>query len=57
MHKKFRLLLILSLLLLGGCVGSVVGGAVDAGIEVAKVPFKVAGAAVDVVTPDGGDEE
>ena len=38
---------------LSGCVGALVGAAVDTTIEVAKVPFKVAGAAVDVVKGDG----
>ena len=44
-------------LLLGGCVGMVVGAAVDTTIEVAKVPFKVVGAVVDVAIPDGDDED
>ncbi len=35
-----------------GCVGTIVGAAVDTTIEVAKVPFKVAGAVVDVATGD-----
>lgn len=39
------------------CVGTVVGAAVDTTIEVAKVPFKVAGAAVDVLVPDDDDDE
>lgn len=34
------------------CIGKVVGAAVDTTIEVAKVPFKVAGAVVDVATGD-----
>ena len=38
---------------LSGCVGALVGAAVDTTIEVAKVPFKVAGAAVDVAKGDG----
>jgi len=42
---------------LGSCVGVVVGAAVDTTIEVAKVPFKVAGAAVDVVVPDDDDDD
>ncbi|MDX1490192.1 MAG: NF038104 family lipoprotein [Pseudohongiellaceae bacterium] len=42
---------------LSGCLGTVVGTTVDVGIEVVKVPFKVAGAAVDVVTPDKDDKE
>ena len=43
--------------LLTNCVGLVVGAAVDTTIAVAKVPFKVAGAVVDVVVPDGDDEK
>ncbi|MFK7863255.1 MAG: NF038104 family lipoprotein [Pseudohongiellaceae bacterium] len=47
---------LLVVLCLTGCVGAVVGAAVDTTIEVAKVPFKVAGAAVDVIIPDGDDD-
>lgn len=43
-------------LALSSCVGAVIGTAVDATVEVAKVPFKVAGAAVDVIVPDGDDD-
>ena len=43
------------MLSLGGCLGAVAGAAVDVTLEVAKVPFKVAGAVVDVVS--GDDEE
>jgi len=52
---KFSKILVVFLLLgsLSGCVSTIVGAAVDTTIEVAKVPFKVAGAAVDVVTGDG----
>ena len=39
---------------LAGCAGTLVGTTVDVAVEVAKVPFKVGGAAVDVVT---GDED
>ncbi|ALO45461.1 NF038104 family lipoprotein [Pseudohongiella spirulinae] len=39
---------------LTGCLGTVVGSAVDVTLEVAKVPFKVAGAVVDVAS---GDDE
>jgi hypothetical protein len=49
--------LVLLSLLLGSCVAAVVGAAVDTTIEVAKVPFKVAGAVVDVAVPDGDDDE
>lgn len=44
--------IILLLLLHTGCVATVVNTAVDTTIAVAKVPFKVAGAAVDVAIPD-----
>ena len=37
---------------LSGCAGAIVGTAADLVIETAKVPFKVAGAVVDVVVPD-----
>lgn len=42
-------------MMLNGCLGTIVGTAADVTIEVAKVPFKVAGAAVDVA--NGGEEE
>jgi len=40
---------------LSACAGAVVGAAVDTTIEVAKVPFKVAGAAIDLLIPDDDD--
>jgi hypothetical protein len=52
--KVCGLLLMLSL---SSCVGLVVGAVVDTTIEVAKVPFKVAGAAVDVIVPDDDDDD
>jgi len=56
--KVLRLwVMILLSLLLANCVGFVVGTAVDTTLAVAKVPFKVAGAVVDVVVPDGDDED
>jgi hypothetical protein len=42
---------------LQGCVGTIIGTAVDATIEVAKIPFKVGKAAVDVVTGDDKKDE
>ncbi len=54
--KKFFLLIAL-LFSLSGCVGTVVGTAADVAIEVVKVPFKVGGAIVDVVTDDDEEEE
>lgn len=41
---------------LSGCIGAVVGTVVDVGIEVAKVPFKVGKAVVDVATDDDEDD-
>lgn len=55
--KAVGLCLLLLCFSLSSCVGAVVGAAVDTTIEVAKVPFKVAGAAVDVIVPDGDDDE
>lgn len=46
----------LLMLCLSGCIAAVVGAAVDTTIEVAKVPFKVAGAAVDVIVPDDDED-
>lgn len=47
------ILVALTLLLpLQGCVGFVVGTAVDATIAVAKAPFKVGGAIIDIATGD-----
>jgi len=43
--------------LLSGCVGTVIGTAVDVAVEVVKVPFKVGGAVIDVVTGDDLTEE
>lgn len=57
-HRGVRALATaLACLLLTGCLGTVVGTAVDVTLEVAKVPFKVAGAVVDVATPDDEDDE
>jgi hypothetical protein len=53
MIKKIRLLLLLPVTFaLTACLGTVVGAVVDTTIEVVKIPFKVVGAAVDVVTGD-----
>ena len=55
--KRVRVFLVIVLCLtLISCVGAVVGAAVDTTIEVAKVPFKVVGAAVDLAIPDDDEE-
>lgn len=46
------LIVSVSTILLTGCLGTVIGTAADAVIEVGKVPFKVGGAVVDGVTND-----
>ena len=52
-----RLLIAMTLLALTGCASTVIGTATDAAIAVAKVPFKVGGAVVDVVTHDDKDKK
>ena len=39
-------------LTMSGCISTVVGAVVDTTIAVVKVPFKVGGAVIDIVTPD-----
>lgn len=58
MKHFYRTLLLASLLVftINGCVSTVIGVATDAAIGVAKVPFKVGGAVVDVVTDDDDDD-
>lgn len=41
-------------LALQGCIGSAVGATTDAAIALARVPFKVAGAAVGAVAQTAG---
>ena len=58
MNKRLKLLSVVLLsLALTACLGTVVGTAVDVTLEVAKVPFKVAGAVVDVATPEEDDDD
>ena len=58
--KSTLVLFLASLLtsILTSCMmGAVVGTAVDTTLEVAKVPFKVAGAAVELVTLEGDEDD
>ena len=57
--KKITLVALLTIMpfALSGCLGFIVGNAVDLGIEVVKVPFKVTKAAVDVITDDDEDDD
>ncbi|MCG8414610.1 MAG: hypothetical protein MI746_10375 [Pseudomonadales bacterium] len=52
--RRILAVVLLSMLLQGCVVGNVVGTAIGATVEVIKVPFRVVGAAVDVIIP-GGD--
>jgi len=47
--------LMILVLMLSGCISTVVGAAVDVTTAVIKVPFQVGGAVVDAVSDD--DEE
>jgi hypothetical protein len=48
--------LILSFIFLVSCVGTVAGVVVDMTIEVAKAPFKIIGAALDIAVPGDSDD-
>jgi len=55
--KRLRILCAMVILtVMPGCLGMVVGAAVDVTIEVVKVPFKVAGAVVDIVSDNEDDK-
>jgi hypothetical protein len=55
--QKMLIPLMMLLPILQGCaVGTAVGVVTDVAVEVAKVPFKVGGAAIDVVTGDDDEE-
>lgn len=57
-HSLPRMLCILALpISLSGCLGTIVGTAVDVGIEVVKIPFKVGKAVVDVATDDSDSKK
>lgn len=57
MNKVRVLIAAMLMLALTACLGTVVGAAVDVTLEVAKLPFKVAGAAIDVMTDDDDEEK
>lgn len=53
-----RIAVVLSMLVFtSGCIGMIVGQTTSAAIEVAKVPFKVGGAVIDVATGDDDDKK
>jgi predicted small secreted protein len=57
MRRSQSLILILVLAAsLTGCLGTVVGAVSDVAVAVVKMPFKVGGAVVDVVTDDDDED-
>lgn len=52
-----KVMLCLMLLSLNGCLGTIVGTAVDITAEVVKAPFKIGGAVIDAVSDDDAEEE
>ncbi len=58
MHLFRRIALVLSILVFtSGCIGMVVGQTTSAAVAVAKVPFKVGGAVIDVASGDDEDDD
>ena len=53
---SLSLLLSITAVGLSGC-GLIIEGVVDTTLAIVKIPFKVAGAAVDIVTGDDDDED
>jgi len=54
---KKNILLPVLLFALNGCLATAVSTAVDVGVEVVKVPFKVGGAIYDGVTGDDDEDK
>lgn len=59
MAHLIRRMFVIALLsaLSAGCIGTVIGQTTSAAVEVAKVPFKVGGAVVDVATGDDDEDK
>jgi hypothetical protein len=51
------LTLAITLIALQGCLGTIIGTTADVAIEVVKVPFKVTGAAIDLMTDDDDEDD
>ncbi|RLL51744.1 hypothetical protein D8Y20_08650 [Mariprofundus sp. EBB-1] len=47
-----KIMLFILLFSLNGCIGTIVGTAVDVTAEVVKAPFKIGGAVIDAVSDD-----
>jgi len=54
---KQLLVMLGMLLMLNGCISTVVGAAVDVTTAVIKVPFQVGGAVIDAVSSDEEDSK
>lgn len=57
MNRLLLTITLLSSLLLTACAGTIIGATTDVVIETAKIPFKVTGAVIDVVTGDDEDDD
>ena len=55
--RRLMYFLLVGAVSLSSCMGVVVGTAVDATLEVAKVPFKVAATAIDIAVPEDEDDD
>jgi hypothetical protein len=49
------LLLSAAMTMMSGCVSTIIGATTDAAIEVVKIPFKIGGAAVDMMRGEDPD--
>jgi hypothetical protein len=56
MNKTLGMLIVVSSFALGGCVGTIIDATTDAAIEVVKIPFKIGGAAVDMMRGTDPDD-
>jgi hypothetical protein len=56
MSKQLGMLGLVVMFGLTGCVGTIIGATTDAAIEVVKIPFKIGGAAVDMMKGKDPDE-
>jgi len=57
MHLIKKTVLLIALLQTSACVGTLIDVTTDVAIGVAKVPFKVAGAAIDLAMPDDDKQD
>ncbi len=56
MRVKLAIALLITSAALSGCIGTIVEATTDAAIAVVKIPFKIGGAAVDMMQGEDPDE-